>query len=180
MESEKHILAELTPEQTLVNQHLQRLDETSRKMESKWGVERLPSCVDIELKLKWERQWAKLNTAIMEGKHAETVELAQGCVRAWGALEQAAVAKGFQPDVGVVMEVRAASGKVYRVCANNLDAMKPVPAGWEAVSLQTVVNLLESNQLVNVVAGNADKFSNKEITVLPKEFWQSGGDTIPF
>lgn len=176
--TEKSLLADLTPEQTLVNQHLERLDGVSRKMESKWGVDRLQKCVSKDLLEKWDRQWLKLNLAITEGRAAESVELAQGCVRAWEALEKAAVAAGYQPDVGRVLEVRAGSGRVYRLCASNLDAMKPCPEGYVAVTLQEVVNLLESKQLVNPVIDN--KATNKEIEILPASFWAGGGDAIPF
>jgi hypothetical protein len=178
--TEKSLLQDITPEQTLINQHLQRLDEVSRKMEAKWGVNRLPDCVPKDLREKWDRQWLKLNAAIMESKHPETVELAQGCIRAWEALERAAVVAGYQHDTGQVMEIRAASGRIYRVCASGLDAMKPVPEGYQVVSLSEVVNLLEANQLVNTVKDNSAKFSNKEIIVPPDEFWKSGGDSIPF
>lgn len=180
MELNNEIGVTLTPEQTLVNQHLQRLDEVSRKMEAKWGVDRLPKCVPADLVQKWDKQWSKLNDATMAGRGSEVVELAPGCIRAWEALEKAALAAGYQPDIGVALECRMASGSVLRVCSSPIDARKPVPPGYVVYSMEEVARLLEPKQLVNVIEKNAEKFSNKEIVPLPKEFFQSGGDPLPF
>lgn len=154
--SEVGILPDTTSEQNLVNQHLQRLDEVSRKMEAKWGVDRLPRCVPGDMAAKWTRQWEKLNVAITECRHLETVDLAQGCVRAWEALEKAALAFGYQPDIGSSFECKLPSGGVLRVCSSAIDARRPVPEGYVVYSMEEVARLLDPKQLANVVAGYTD------------------------
>lgn len=171
------VMQEFPPEQLLVNQHLQRLDEVSRKMEAKWGVDRLPRCVPAELREKWERQWAKLNTAIETLRHADTVDLAQGCVRAWEALEKTAMAAGYQCDVGLSMEARMPSGAILRVCASAIDARKPVPEGYVVYSMEQVARILDSQQLVNVIKNTPPAV---EDTYKPKPFPKDGGDKLPF
>lgn len=173
------VLQEFSPEQTLVNQHLQRLDEVSRRMEAKWGVDRLQRCVSPELLEKWTRQWAKFNAAVDGFRHADTVDLAQGCVRAWEALEKGAMASGYQPDVGVALEARMPSGAVLRVCASAIDARRPTPEGYVVYSMEEVARILDKMQLVNqpkdqsVEAGETRKR-------FPESFWKDGGEAIPF
>lgn len=181
--SDINILPELSPEQMLVNQNLHRLDEVSRRMESKWGVDRLPRCVPEDLAGKWNRQWEKLNAAIMDLRHAETVDLAQGCVRAWEALERAAMGAGYQPDIGIAMEARMPSGAILRVCSSLIDARKPVPEGYVVYAMDEVARLLEPKQLVNVIKANIDQEvigEGDSRVKFPKEFWEGGGDAIPF
>lgn len=175
-------MLELTPEQLLANQHLERLDDMSRKMEAKWGVDRLPKCIPSELLVKWDRQWAKLNHALDEARYVEVAELAQGCVRGWEALERAAEASGYKPDLASCLEYQSPSGTLIRVCASRLDAAKPNPPGIESYSLEQVVNIIESQRLVNKIASDAKKRigEGKEIVVPPKEFWDAGGDPLPF
>lgn len=154
--SEIKILPDMNPEQHLVMQHLQRLDEVSRKMEAKWGVDRLPKCVPEEMAAKWIRQWEKLNAAIIGGQSQEMIDLAQGCIRAWNALEGTAIASGYQPDIGASFECRMPSGGVLRVCSSAIDARKPVPVDYVVYSMEEVARLLDPKQLVNVVAGYTD------------------------
>lgn len=173
-------MLELSPEQLLCNQHLERLDAVSRSMEAKWGINRLPACVDDELRSKWERQWQKLNLAIEEGRFVEASELAQGCVRGWEALERAAVALGYKHDADVCMEYKLPSGLVIRICASRLDAHKPQPSGVESYSLEEVCNIIESQRLVNVIAERTKwQGTDHKIPTLPESFWKQG-DNIPF
>lgn len=171
-------MLELTPEQTLVNQHLERLDSVTKQMESRWGVLRLPQLVPEDLNNRWKKQWEKLNAAILSCNAAETIGLAEGCVRGWQAMEAAAVAAGFKPDIGQVMEAVMPSGGVLRVCASLLDARKPAPEGMTVLTMDQVARMVESRSLVAVIAKNEGKFTNREIPKLPKEFWDNGGDEI--
>lgn len=171
------IMQELPPEQLLVNQHMQRLDEVSRHMEACWGIDRLPKCVSPELREKWDKQWLKFSTAMLGCQWAEVIDLAQGCVRAWEALDKAARASGFSPDVATAMEARMPSGSVLRVCASAIDARRPTPEGYIVYSMEQVARILDGHQLVNVIKNTPPAV---EDTFKPKPFPAKGGDSIPF
>ena len=73
---------------------LERLDEVAATMERCWGIDRLPRLVEPELRLRFDRQRAKLEQAIA-ADHAEAIIVqAEGMTRAWQALDKAAAAAG--------------------------------------------------------------------------------------
>jgi hypothetical protein len=179
--TEEMILVELEPEKRLAQGHLQRLDEVSRRYESLWGADRLPELVSPELKERWNRQWQKLNAAILESRHGDVVDLAPGCCRAWEALERAAVASGAVAPVGRWFECRMASGGVLRVCSSALDARIPVPAGTVAYTMEEVARVLEARQLVNMPSvGHGTPSAGGVGASVSWEFLKSGGDKLPF
>ena len=114
---------ELSLAQTMINQHLYRLDLEQHKMELKWGCGRLEELVPPELSEKWKSQRKKLEDAIIAGDVPLVEELVVGSCRGWAALERSAVAGGHVPFEPQFWEVTAPdSGVVYRVVRTNADA----------------------------------------------------------
>jgi hypothetical protein len=131
------------------------LDNTSVRYEAIWGVGKLAEYADESLRQKWDRQWARLNEALGGSDYDLAIDLAQGCIRAWAALESAAIAKGHKPIAPDCIEIaHPETGNVYRLC-KTLDDTQHVKQGVATYSLDEVVRILEANTLVNKVAAQA-------------------------
>jgi hypothetical protein len=102
---------------------LDGLDHVASEMELKWGVGRLRLLVDDELRARFDRQAAKLRSAIASGQASYLHTQAQGMRRAWLALEQAVEAKGHTPLVPEVWECALPkSGEVVALVRREVEA----------------------------------------------------------
>lgn len=140
-----------------IRRWVDKLDQVSIDYEARWGCGRLPLLASPDMALKWDRQWRKLDDAII-GRNLHLVrDLVEGCIRAWAALESAALAAGHKPIAPESWEVRHPdSGAVYRIVKTNYDARAPAIPGVITYSLEEVARILEAQQLVNVVKGTFD------------------------
>jgi len=135
-----------------IMRHVERLDHVSADYEARWGCDRLPNIVGLELREKWDSQWQKLDDAIKAQDISMVETLAAGCIRAWAALEAGAIAGGHSPIAPDAWEARhPESGQVYRITRNVPQARIPAAQGVVTYTLEEVVRILESQQLVNVV-----------------------------
>jgi hypothetical protein len=92
------------------------LDEITRAMERKWGIDRLPRLVDPALAVRFRAQADKLNEAIASGRPDAIKAQAEAMARAWSALDKAATAAGARPLDGDVWETRLpSSGAVVAI-----------------------------------------------------------------
>lgn len=102
---------------------LDRLDEVAASMERKWGIDRLPRLVPIDMAEKFHRQRAKLDEAILGGSPADQEYEAGRMVNAWMALSAAAEAAGAVPAAGGCMSARMGDGRLA-VVVRDLEAMQ--------------------------------------------------------
>lgn len=136
---------------------IEALDDAARHMEAKWGVDRLPKLVPVDLAERFYRQVDKLNDAISDectGGSIANVEYEAGRMfNAWMALDRAAEAAGRSPTTGQCMVARMADGRSLVICddlegAHVWRQQNPdQPAAlW---TMQEVVKVLEGFDLVN-------------------------------
>ena len=101
---------------------LHRYDDVVRKMELKWGVDRLPWVAGTALRDRFEAQMDRLNQAIDQMQDVEhQVEVT---LRGVAALEQAAIANGAEPLTGEYWEAPMEDGKVMAITRNGYEAGK--------------------------------------------------------
>lgn len=74
------------------------LDKMAADMEAKWGCNRLPRLVPIDLASKFGSAAQKLDEAIREGDHAAILHRAQVLHRGWQALDKAATEAGHSTN----------------------------------------------------------------------------------
>jgi hypothetical protein len=80
-------------------------DEACRTMDRKWGVDRLPSLVPVEMAERYGRALAALNEAIRAGDTDATRQNADNCARGLAKLDEAAEAAGKPKSDPRVMEL---------------------------------------------------------------------------
>ena len=136
---------------------VEALDEVANSCERKWGVDRLPRLVPVDLAEKFYRQVEKLNDAIADeatGGSVANVEFEAGrMVNAWRALDAAAEAAGAEEASGMYLSGRMSDGRSLVICSD-LEAV----GVWRMVNpdqpaavwtLDEIVTVLEGFDLVN-------------------------------
>ena len=103
-------------------QSLHKYDDEVNRLERKWGIDRLPWLVPIELRDRFYEQLDKLNAAIdkCDGVDHEVEVTLRGCA----AIERAAIEAGFEPLTGEYIEGRLPDGTVLAITANGYEAAK--------------------------------------------------------
>lgn len=71
-------------------------DQACRDMDRKWGVDRLPALVPVEMAEKYGRAIAALNTAIQAEDTEATRQNAENCARGLAKMDEWAEANGCQ------------------------------------------------------------------------------------
>ena len=141
----------MEPDKYVIQTYIDWLDEEVRRVEAVWGpLPLLASLVPPDLAVKWHAQIAKLNAAIREADAAKVYDLVSGTVRGLAAMDAAASAAGHKMrGVGVWDAVHPETGRRYRICVNNNDAVLAAEKDVCVYTLAEVVRLLEAAQLVN-------------------------------
>lgn len=116
---------------------LDEADAVAAEMEAKWGCGRLRLLVDADLREKFDRQRYLTNRAIWHGDLEDVRREAPRMVKAWRALDRAAVAAGHAPLDPLVWEVRLANGSVAAIVPDDHHANRVVAQG-RAVSVYTL------------------------------------------
>ena len=103
-------------------QSLHKYDDEVNRLERKWGIDRLPWLVPLELRERFYEQLDKLNAAIdkCEGVDHEVEVTLRGCA----AIERAAIEGGAEPLTGEYIEGRMPDGTVLAITANGYEAGK--------------------------------------------------------
>lgn len=92
------------PSADLAKASLDRLDAVASAMERKWGIDRLPKLVDAPLAVRFRSQAERLDEAIRIGVLAAISAQAEAMLRAWNALDAAALAGGWKPLAPTIWE----------------------------------------------------------------------------
>ena len=103
-------------------QSLHKYDDEVNRLERKWGIDRLPWLVPLELRDRFYEQLDKLNAAIDKcvGVDHEVEVTLRGCA----AIERAAIEGGAEPLTGEYIEGRMPDGTVLAITANGYEAGK--------------------------------------------------------
>lgn len=134
---------------------LEALDEVAASMERRWGVDRLPRLVPVDLAERFWRQKAKLDAAITEeatgGSVANTEYEAGRMVNAWKALDAAAEAQGAQTLAPTLLEGRLPDGRLLIVCADQTAAHRIAGdhRGATVWSMEEIAHVLWQFEMVN-------------------------------
>lgn len=117
--------------------YLDEADLTAVEMERKWGAGRLRLLVGPELREKFDRQRYLLNRAIWHGDLDAVRREAQRMVKAWLALDRAAIAAGKGGLSPQVWEVALEDGTVAAIVPDDADA-RAVHADGRKVAVYTL------------------------------------------
>lgn len=169
---------------------IEALDEVAGQMERKWGVDRLPRLVPVDLAEKFHRQVEKLNAEITEevtAGFANVEREAQRMVNAWRALDAAAEAAGADHASAQYMTARMSDGRSLVICGD-LTGMgvwrQQNPDSAAAVwTMEEVARVLEGFDLVNKTKHLFGGAVLEEVRVDPEKLkppvvW-SRGDELP-
>lgn len=89
--------SENTPNGDIIWRMLGPVDEVARKAEAKWGIERLPELVPVDLARRFGEARQQLNDCIEDGNLDKIEAAAEIVRRAWGKLDEVATASGAAP-----------------------------------------------------------------------------------
>jgi len=132
--------------------YLTRLDQVQVEYESRWGVLKLPSLCSDAMQDKWNSQKAKLQQAVNENRLHDVVALVEGSVRAFGAMEQEALARGHKMHSVDMWDFKhPETGEVFRMVKNNYDAEIAIGDGAKVYTLEEVARLLAKHYNINAV-----------------------------
>ena len=85
------------PPDALAQASLGRLDAVAVAAERRWGVDRLPKLVPADLAIRFRSQAERLDEAVRSNRHEAVAVQAEAMLRAWSALDAAAVKAGWEP-----------------------------------------------------------------------------------
>jgi hypothetical protein len=104
------------PAADLAKVSLDRLDAVASAMERKWGIDRLPKLVDAPLAVRFRSQAERLDEAIRSNVSTAVSVQAEAMLRAWGALDAAAIKSGWNPLAPTIWEtVLPETGEVISI-----------------------------------------------------------------
>lgn len=171
----------LTPTQVEIQKIIDRFDAVSFRFESRWGIGRLFSIIDEELKRKWDSQIVKINNAIETNDLNALHPLVEGAIRGWAALESNAISLGYNPLSSNIREVKhPESGKVYRFVLDDYEAKQE--EGKETFTLLECARIIEAHySKLNDIKSVFPDCKITSITNNKKEkFNWKKGDELPF
>lgn len=159
-----------------INRIISQLDDVAIGYEAKWGVGRLEAIASrSDLGDKFQRQIEKLNEAIEAKDGVSVRHLAEGCIRAYDALERNALALGEQPRDVVWFEYKFGS-LIYRIVKNLADARASHKPDEKDVVVMTGEELVKYYHKDAIRVYHDRVFENKN--PLP-DFNFDKGDDIP-
>lgn len=165
----------MTPHHT----SLETLDHVAAEMERLWGIGRLRLLVSDFLRLKFDAQAEKLNTAIEQNTPEFISIQAEGMRKAWLALDKAAREAGHRPlDPNVWEAFLPTAGIAVAIVRTEAEA--------HAVAKDRIVfTVVEIGQWLEKIPEAVDQVKRKHPGVLlslnkPKAFDWKKGDSIPF
>lgn len=161
---------------------IERLDEVAHQAERRWGIDRLPKLVPVDLAERFYRQKAKLDDAILGGSPADQEYEAGRMVNAWMALGAAAEAAGAAPASGRYMTAKFADGRLC-VVVEDLEAMQVYRQQHDGVgaavwTVDEIAKVLEGFDLVNRTKHLFEGAVVDDVRARPSFDWKRG-DELP-
>lgn len=164
--------------------HLDTADALAVEMERKWGAGRLRLLVELELRVKFDSQRMKLDTAIRSGELEDVIRESGRMVNAWRALDAAATAAGAPLLSPLVWEIALPDGRVAALVRSNEDARAVIADGRhvEVYTMGEIAHLIDG---FPAVVKAKQTFPGAEVVRVrplsdPVADWVEGGDEIPF
>lgn len=119
-------------------------DTEARRMDAKWGVNRLPDLVSPAMNQRWAQAMVNLNAAIQSADPDLVAARVAACLRGFAAMDAEATAVGHQPIVPEAWEFEI-DGKVCALLRDD--------AAWRAYSAQRPgVRVYTIREVVNALA----------------------------
>lgn len=160
-------------------------DEAARMMERKWGIDRLPAIVSAETAAKYGRAIGMLNEAIEAENVAEVIRIAAACQRALAVLDAEATEAGHQPVAAKFVQCEY-DGAIFTIVQDIADLETYQKSENEIVftAREFAVAMKALKLDGGLVAAVKEQFPQAQLadihSRLPEDFWQNGGDPIPF
>ena len=157
---------------------LKSVDAAARKMEQKWGADRLSSLVSTETAYKFGGAKAKLDQAIASNDPLAVRQKAEVMVRAWKALDDEAEDNGAKAVSPEVWSATGADNKKYAFVQSNAEAWKVTPEldGVNVYSIDEVVRILD-NEAMALLGKVKDTFPKAKVTKITES---ELNDEVPF
>jgi len=154
------------PATDLAKASLDRLDAVASAMERKWGIDRLPKLVDAPLAVRFRRQAERLDEAIRSDVSAAVSAQAEAMLRAWNALDAAAITGGWKPLAPTIWEaVLPETGEVISIVRDADEAFALAQERKGAVwTLAEVAIAIEA--FGDTVHATKETFPNAEVTAV--------------
>lgn len=176
---------DMDPFEDAVHQQMVRLDTVANRVEAKWGVDNLVDHAPQAMREKWMRQLEKLDDAIRDQDLPKLIDLVDGTIRGYAALEKAAEDAGIKPSPGIAWAHVHSSGKKYYVCRTNYDArVLQKDEGLkdcEIYTLEEMVNVVHEWRYGEKVKQKEKiTYEDKTASGKPPCDLSQGGDDIPF
>ena len=159
------------------------LDEATRRMDRKWGVDRLPDLVSVSTAEKWGAALAKLNAAIQSGDTDATKARVEVCLRGLSAMDAEATAAGRQPANPQIWEYEYEGLRFGLV--QDIDQWPAAQASRPDLQIvglrEAAIALHAMRNSLPVIAEVRKNFPGAEITKITRTANADlGGDEIPF
>lgn len=175
--------------------YLDEADLTGSEMEAKWGVGRLRLLVGPELREKFDRQRYLFNQAVWHGDLEAVRRESQRMVKAWLALDKAAIQAGKSEKEPWVLETVLADGTVAAIITSNEDT-RHIKTEGRKVAVYTLAEIAKLLDGYPMLAKVKQHFPGATVTQVRRpddpldaldsskpgldEMWSKGGDVIPF
>lgn len=163
---------------TVIRHMVAKVDEVAVAMERKWGRGSFPALAGELLAAKFDSQQRKLDDAIQSGASAEVVKHGEAMIRAWGAVEQAALNAGKAPRLVQAFSAPLDGGGTLYIVESAEDTSRIHERGAVVLSVAEVAALLSRDALGRLVVGVKKVFEDATVVKGPVDFVT--GDEIPF
>jgi len=157
-----------------VQRYIDRLDQIAIEYESRWGMCVLERLCSPDMAVKWQKQKDKLNNAIQNASVREVAELVEGSIRGYKALEKDVMDLGHEPTVkDFIYATHPESGRKYAIAVNSIHARQKAGQDVVVYTLEEIVKILESRELVNVIK---ERFENSKVVKVEPFDFKKGDD----
>jgi len=171
-----------SPSYRKIENHLTEYDRVVSDYERRWGFERLPLLVDVELRERFWAQMDRLNEAIHSENPNDVEHHVQVTLRAYAALEKKAREMGGKEIEGVAWTAPMSDGRVLAV-VRDLHEVAVVKRDMPAAVVYSVQEMaaimaswIEQNKLVDDIKETFPASTISKIEPIEKVV----DDEIPF
>lgn len=166
---------EMNETQLEIKRWVARLDQVAIEYEAKWSIGFLQKNCSKDFQAKWQRQNEKLQDALLAQDIRTVQDLAEGTIRAWGALEKDVLAQGIEPPENDVWEIELDDGFKFAVTKTSYNARKESKEGLTVFSLEEVARMVQAQY--NDVFKVKQKFDGAELKAVNRSH---SDDILPF
>jgi hypothetical protein len=148
---------------------LGRLDTAARKMNAKWGIDRLPEIVSAQTTEKWAKAMAELNDAADSNDPERTAKWVEISIRGLAAMDAEAEANNMPQSDPQIWEYEY-DGKIYGIIADGRDwpaayAKRPDMVIYNMREVAIALHAHASNHIVDAVKAAFNGAEIKRMTI---------------